>query len=155
MSRTGTGPSPPAIRRAELRDVERLVPLFGAYREFYRQPAEPDRERAYLSDRLARDEAVVFLAEEGGAALGFTLLYPSFSSERMRPIWVLNDLYVVPSARRRGVGALLLRRAAAFAAEAGAAYLTLETAKDNPAQRLYAAEGWKLDETFLHFEKPL
>jgi GNAT superfamily N-acetyltransferase len=148
-----TTPERIALRRASAADVDSLVPLFGAYRAFYRWRPEPAAERAYLRERIARDEAVVFVAEGSGRALGFTLLYPSFSSERMRRIWVLNDLFVAPAARRRGVGARLLRRAYRFARASGAAYLTLETAVDNPAQRLYAAEGWRPDDEFLHFER--
>jgi GNAT superfamily N-acetyltransferase len=141
------------LRRAAADDVDRLVPLFGAYREFYRERRAPAVERKYLRKRIVRDEAVVFLAEMGGTAVGFTLLYPSFSSISLRPIWVLNDLYVLPERRRRGVAAWLLRRAHRFAVQTGADYLTLETAKDNPAQRLYEAEGWTRDERFLHYER--
>lgn len=141
------------IRRASEHDGASLVPLFGAYREFYRQRADPRAEGEYLTERISRKEAVVFLAERSGEALGFTLLYPSFSSISLRPIWVLNDLYVRPAERRSGVGARLLRHAVEFARENGAEYLTLETAKDNPAQRLYEAEGWRRDEEFLHYER--
>lgn len=149
-----TGARPPIeLRRATEGDVPHLVPLFGAYREFYRQRPEPRAEDAYLADRIIREEAVVFLAERSGEAIGFTLLYPSFSSISLRPIWVLNDLYVRPAERRNGVGALLIRRAVEFARVSGAEYLTLETAKDNPAQRLYEAEGWRRDEEFLHYDR--
>jgi ribosomal protein S18 acetylase RimI-like enzyme len=140
------------VRRATERDLEPIVHLFGSYREFYHQAIDPPAERQFLRDRLARDQAVVFVAEEGSVAVGFALLYPSFSSISLLPIWVLNDLYVVPDRRRRGVAAQLLRRALAFAAETGADYLTLETAKENPAQHLYEAEGWTRDEAFLHYE---
>jgi GNAT superfamily N-acetyltransferase len=145
--------APVELRRATADDVPHLVPLFGAYRAFYRQRAEPRTEHAYLVERISREEAVVFLAERSGEAIGFTLLYPSFSSISLRPIWVLNDLFVRPTERRNGVGALLLRRAVEFARSSGAEYLTLETAKDNPAQRLYEAEGWRRDEEFLHYER--
>ena len=141
------------VRRAGPDDVARVVPLFGAYREFYRQAPDPETERSFLADRIARNEAVVFLAEVGGTAVGFTLLYPAFSSISLRPIWILNDLFVEPAHRRQGVGARLLARATEFARESGADYLTLETAKDNPAQRLYEAEGWRRDEEFLHYER--
>jgi GNAT superfamily N-acetyltransferase len=145
--------SPIEIRRATGDDVPRLVPLFGAYREFYRQRAQPQAEQEYLVERIAREQAVVFLAERSSELVGFTLLYPSFSSISLRPIWVLNDLFVQPPERRNGVGALLLRRAVEFARSTGAEYLTLETAKDNPAQRLYEAEGWRRDVEFLHYER--
>jgi ribosomal protein S18 acetylase RimI-like enzyme len=142
-----------SLRRAKIEDLPHLVALFGAYREFYRQTPTPADEREFLAARLEREEAVVFLAERDGAAVGFTLLYPSFSSLSLRPIWVLNDLYVLPAERRHGVGALLLRHALEFARASGADYLTLETAKDNPARRLYEAEGWRRDEEFLHYER--
>jgi ribosomal protein S18 acetylase RimI-like enzyme len=150
MNRT---PAPVELRRATADDVPRVVPLFGAYREFYRQRPAPAVEHEYLAERISREQAVVFLAERSGEVVGFTLLYPSFSSISLRPIWVLNDLFVRPEVRRSGVGALLLRRAVEFARASGAEYLTLETAKDNPAQRLYEAEGWRRDEEFLHYER--
>lgn len=143
------------VRRAESNDLERVVPLFGAYRQFYRQSRDPEGERRFLAERLARAECVIFLAESGGTVVGFTLLYPMFTSVTMGPTWVLNDLYVLPESRRRGVGARLLARAKEFGRETRAHYLTLETARDNPAQRLYEAEGWKRDEQFLHYELPL
>ena len=141
------------MRRATVADLGHLVPLFGAYREFYQRTADPDRERAFLAERIPKGESVVFLAEEGGAAVGFALLYPLFSSLSLRPVWVLNDLYVLPDKRRQGVAADLLRRARQFARDTGAEYITLDTARDNPAQRLYEAEGWKRDEQFLHYER--
>ncbi|MGA8542729.1 MAG: GNAT family N-acetyltransferase [Thermoplasmata archaeon] len=144
--------APLHVRRAERADLDRLMPLFGAYREFYRQARDPDRERSFLAERLERDECAVFVAESGDEAVGFTLLYPMFTSVTLGPTWVLNDLYVLPDHRREGVGTRLLARAKEFGRETGAHYLTLETARDNPAQRLYEAEGWKRDELFLHYE---
>jgi ribosomal protein S18 acetylase RimI-like enzyme len=140
------------IRRARTTDVDVVLPLFGAYREFYRQMRDPARERVFLTDRLEREECAVFVAESEGRAVGFTLLYPLFTSISLGPTWVLNDLYVIPELRRRGVGAMLLARAKELGGETHAEYLTLETAKDNPAQHLYEALGWKRDEAFLHYE---
>jgi ribosomal protein S18 acetylase RimI-like enzyme len=148
-----SAPSPAVnVRRADRTDVHRVVPLFGAYREFYHQRPDPAREREFLTERLERDECAIFVAESDGTFVGFTLLYPMFSSEGLRPSWVLNDLYVLPAFRRQGVGAQLLRRAKEFGRETHAAYLTLETARDNPAQHLYESEGWTRDEVFLHYE---
>jgi ribosomal protein S18 acetylase RimI-like enzyme len=149
----GEGMGPIRVIRAGLTDVDRLVPLFNAYLEFYRKPADPARARTFLTERLRRGESVVFLAETSeDIALGFTQLYPTFASLSMKTWWVLYDLYVVPEARRRGVASLLLERAKELARESGADGLSLETAKDNPAQKLYEALGWKRDELFLHYE---
>jgi GNAT superfamily N-acetyltransferase len=86
-------------------------------------------------------------------ALGFTQLYPSFSSIAMRPIWVLNDLFVVESARKMGVARSLLKEAERFARETNAARLILATANDNHAvQALYEKLGWAKDDEFLHYK---
>jgi ribosomal protein S18 acetylase RimI-like enzyme len=140
------------VVRATLADVDRLVPLFGAYREFYHRPADPDGSRRFLSERLARAESVVYLAEKESTVLGFMQLYPTFASLSMKPWWVLYDLYVIPSARHGGVASLLLDRAKQLARETGADGISLETAVDNPAQKLYEAHGWKRDDGFLHYE---
>lgn len=140
------------IIRATLQDVERLVPLFDAYRQFYRRPSDPVSARRFLADRLARNESVVFLADQDGVTVGFAQLYPTFSSLSMKPWWVLYDLYVVPEARRKGVASHLLERAKQLARDTGADGLSLETARDNPAQTLYEAHGWKRDDVFLHYE---
>jgi len=86
---------PVVVRQAGPADLEAIVPLFDGYRQFYGQPSELDRVRAFLKERLARGDAVLLIAEADGRALGFTQLYPSFSSVSMAPIFGLNDLFVV------------------------------------------------------------
>ena len=136
------------IRRASAADLDALVPLFDAYRVFYAQPSDPVRARDFLAERLANRESAVLVAERGPSAVGFTQLYPVFSSVRTARTWLLNDLFVVEGARRGGVARALLDAAAAFAREQGAAGLMLETTRDNaPARALYRAAGWHEDET--------
>src|ERR1700744_4659151 len=102
--------SPFSVRRAGIEDLDLLVPLFDAYRQFYRQKSDPGLAREFLSDRFRHCEAVVFLAlASDGKALGFTQLYPSFSSGAARRIFILNDLFVAHEARRGGVGRELLK----------------------------------------------
>ena len=101
------------------------------------------RARDFLRERLQRDESVILLATRDGVAVGFTQLYPMFSSVRTARIWLLNDLYVAERMRRGGVARGLLDAAAQFAREVGAAGLMLETSRDNAAARaLYLAAGW-------------
>ena len=135
-----------AIHRATDADIARVAPLFDAYRSFYGQAPDPARADAFLRERLARGESALLLAERDGEALGFTQLYPLFSSVRTARLWLLNDLFVADSARRQGVARGLLDAAAAFAREQGAAGLMLETGRDNhPARALYRAAGWNED----------
>ncbi|HVP27873.1 MAG TPA: GNAT family N-acetyltransferase [Myxococcota bacterium] len=140
------------LLRVGMDEVELVVPLFDAYRQFYEQPSDPTGGRSFLFARVAREESVIFLArDEDGRARGFVQLYPTFSSVSLGARWILNDLYVSPEARRSGVGSALLQKAADHARHAGANALVLATAEDNlPAQRLYEARGWKRD-GFFHY----
>ena len=145
-----------AIRRAAVEDVDRLAPLFDAYRQFYQQPADLPLAQRFLTDRLSHNEAVVFLAETAGTSApetcGFTQLYPLFSSVACRPIWILSDLFVVRSFRRGGVGRRLMEVAHAFARDQGAATVELDTAHTNTtAQALYESLGYRHDLEFRHY----
>lgn len=143
------------VRRAALRDAERVAPLFDAYRQFYAQPSDPALARAFIAERLARDESVIFLAEREGRAVGFVQLYPVFTSTASRPrrLWLLNDLFVAPEAREGGIGRALLAQARRLAEETDAAGLELVTAVTNTsAQRLYESVGYRRDEAFLRYE---
>ncbi len=147
-----SNPSPTRVVRAVVSDVNRLVPLFDAYRQFYHRPSNRLAARDFLSRRLTQNESVIFIAEDAGIAVGFVQLYPVFSSLAMEPWWILNDLYVVPQARGKGFASLLLKQAKALALETGAAGLSLETAPDNPARQLYERHGWRRQDAFLHYE---
>ena len=147
-----------AIREATPGDVERLAPLFDAYREFYERPPDLEQCRAFLTMRLQRSESVIFLAEEDGTVLGFVQLYPLFSSTSLRPgrLWLLNDLFVVPAARGRGVGRDLMGRARRLAEDTQACGLELATARTNRrAQLLYESLGYHRDDDFFRYELPL
>jgi GNAT superfamily N-acetyltransferase len=148
MDTTDNRTSSLQIRRATDADIARVAPLFDAYRSFYGQPSDIARADAFLRERLVNGESTLLLAERDGEALGFTHLYPLFSSVRTARLWLLNDLFVADAARRQGVARALLDAASAFARERGAAGLMLETGRDNePARALYRAAGWTEDET--------
>lgn len=145
-----------SVRRATLADAEAIAPLFDLYRQFYEQAPDASLARRFIEARLAGDESVIFVAADGDRLVGFTQLFPSFSSVRAVRIWVLNDLYVVREARRRGVARLLLDAAAAFGRGSGAARLELETDHDNrSAQALYRHLGWEPYDGTLRFRLPL
>ncbi|MFT3805936.1 GNAT family N-acetyltransferase [Arenimonas sp.] len=136
------------VRRMEAGDVDRVAPLFDGYRRFYGQPTDLPRAAAFLRERLDRDESVVLFAERAGEALGFTQLYPIFSSVGTDRVWLLNDLFVADTARRLGVGEALLFAARDFGQSRGALRLVLETTRDNQiAQALYRKLGWQADAT--------
>jgi GNAT superfamily N-acetyltransferase len=140
------------VIRASQVHIDLLAPLFDGYRQFYRQPSDLVGARKFLSERLTNDESVIFLALMDDSALGFTQLYPLFSSVSMRSLWLLNDLYVAPEGRRLGVGTALMERARRFSIETGAKGLNLATEITNvSAQALYEGQGWIRDEQFYHY----
>ena len=146
-----------AVSQATIGDLADLVPLFDAYRQFYGQASDPDLARRFLFDRFEHAESIIFIARDGDrAAVGFTQLYPSFSSTRAARIFVLNDLFVTPPSRKRGVAAALLAAAADHGRATGADHLTLSTANTNLAARaLYKAQGWRRDDVYLTYDLPL
>jgi len=146
------------IRRASAADIHPVAQLFDGYRQFYGQPANAALAEAFLRDRFANNDSVVFLAiePETGAGLGFVQLYPSFSSVAARRIWILNDLFVAPGVRRSGVGRALLEAAREFAVQTDAIRLVLSTAVTNHgAQALYESYGYKRDDVFLVYKLEL
>ncbi len=146
----------PMVRRAGVRDVDAVAELFDAYRVFYKQSSDLALARDFLAERLTADDSVIFLAERDGQAIGFTQLYPSFSSTRAKRIYILNDLFVASEVRRSGAAGKLLEAAAAFARGKGALRLTLATAHANaPARALYEATGWVRDEQFRTYNLTL
>ena len=144
----------PRTRLASLADLDALAPLFDAYRQFYEQAPDLALARAYLGERMARGECVVYVAlAASGEVVGFTLLYPTFTSVGARRIFVLNDLFVRPSARGTRAGVALLEAAKAHARAAGALRLSLRTAHDNArAQRVYEQNGWQLERKFRQYD---
>ena len=146
-----------SVRRATRADVSALAPLFDAYRGFYGKPGDLELAKRFLGERLEKGQSTIFVAEdEEGHAAGLVQLYPSFSSVSAAPILILNDLFVDPAQRGRGVGQALMAAAEAFAKASGAIRLTLSTGAGNAqAQALYRAQGWTRDESFWVFEKSL
>jgi GNAT superfamily N-acetyltransferase len=143
------------VRQVECeRDIRDVAPLFDAYRVFYNLPPDLEGSYAYLHERWGNGETVLFVAYAGSEAAGFAHLFPSFTSLRLRRLWILNDLFVDPFRRRLGVGRKLMKRAERHARETGAIGLTLATNVDNTkAQALYEAEGYVRPDEFYTYNR--
>jgi ribosomal protein S18 acetylase RimI-like enzyme len=140
------------IRAGKVSDLEELAVLFDLYRQFYKKAPDLNAARSFLRERLEKNESVIFVAEKNGKLLGFTQLYPLFSSTVMKKQWVLNDLYVRMEERKSGAGEKLMRMAMEFGTQDNSRGLTLQTAVTNvSAQKLYEKLGWKKNETFLTY----
>ncbi|MBL7828023.1 MAG: GNAT family N-acetyltransferase [Saprospiraceae bacterium] len=140
------------IRLANPSDLPALARAFSAYRVFYGQPDQPEEAQAFLRERMERSESVVFIAVDNDRIAGFTQLYPSFTSVGMRPIWILNDLYVYEDYRKQGVAQALIEAVLEYSRQTGRKKVALATAYDNvQAQRLYERIGFVRD-PFYNYE---
>lgn len=127
-------------------DIELLLPLFDGYRKFYRKESDPEGAREFLHSRFVKKEAVVFGAFAEKQLVGFTLLYPLFSSMRLKPIYLLNDLFVAPEVRNQAIGKKLLLHAQEYAREKKYAGVMLETEKSNDiGNHLYPSMNFHLE----------
>ncbi len=136
------------IQLIKLNDIELVVRLFDSYRVFYQKESDVTGARKFLTERLSNNESVILAAllnEEGKSVpVGFTQLYPTFSSGRMSKNWILNDLFVDAGYRKQGIGKQLIEAAMNFARKDGATFLKLETAHDNQTtQSVYEGIGFK------------
>lgn len=144
------------VRAVGLADLAAVSILFDGYRQFYGQASDVSACQDFLQQRLQQQDSAIFVVEDNGVLLGFTQLYPFFSSVRMQRIYILNDLFVSADGRRRGVGEALMQQAAEFGRQQGAAYLVLQTGRENhQAQALYEKIGWKQDQETYYYELEL
>jgi GNAT superfamily N-acetyltransferase len=143
------------VRRAKKKDLEQLSILFDKYRIFYKKNGDVTTAKQFLKKRMKRKESVIFVAEERDELIGFTQLYPIFSSTNMMRTWLLNDLYVNEKSRGKGAAAALLNAAKEFGKGTNSKWLLLQTAADNfTAQKVYEKNGW-VKETDIFYRADL
>jgi ribosomal protein S18 acetylase RimI-like enzyme len=142
------------IIEPSLQELPQLVKLFEEYRQFYQQEAKPGEAATFLKERLqARDSVFYLVMDEHGNAVGFTQLYPYFTSVGMKRLWLLNDLYVQMAARGKGYARHLINHAKELVHRTGAGGLTLSTAKTNAiGNSLYPQVGFVQDEEYNYYQ---
>ncbi|NNL15737.1 MAG: GNAT family N-acetyltransferase [Flavobacteriaceae bacterium] len=128
-----------------------LIPLFDGYRIFYRQKSNPKAAKEFLYKRLTKNDTIIYIAYIDKKAVGFTHLFPSFSSVSMEPLYILNDLFVDTQYRNQGIGGALLNKAKELCKEKNYKGLALQTEKSNPAQYLYESMGWEREKYLQYF----
>lgn len=134
------------IRLATLHDLESLTLIFEKYRDFYKKQGDYEGAKSFLKERISNNEFVIYIAEADGKTIGFTQLYPLFSSTRMKKLWLLNDLYVEEEYRQKGISIALIDKAKELCRETGACQLSLETSKTNMVgNNLYPKTDFQLD----------
>ena len=116
-----SAPDPPRIAAATPADAPLILALIRELADYERMSdhvvaTEADVERALFGERPCA-EAVI--ARVGDEAVGFALFFQSFSTFVGRPGLYLEDLYVRPAHRGRGIGRGLLAHLARLAVERG------------------------------------
>jgi GNAT superfamily N-acetyltransferase len=107
------------IRPATRDDVAAIAELIRGLARYEKLEQDVVMTEALLDKALFGDRqyAEVLLAEEDGRPLGFALFFHNFSTFLGRPGIYLEDLFVLPEHRGRGVGRTLLTRLAQIAVE--------------------------------------
>lgn len=137
--------------KGSLEHLDDLAAMFDEYRIFYKQTSDLQGAKSFLKERIVNKECIVFMAFLNNKAVGFTQLFPSFSSVSMQPLLILNDLYVHKEYRQKGIGEALLVHTQKYCSQLNYKGLGLETATDNPAQQLYEKLGWEKDTHCFHY----
>lgn len=149
------------IRLATIQDLDFLVPLFEGYRNFYRQSPDSNKARLFLKERLENNESLIYIAfanlpsRQAGAdsekAVGFTQLYPIFSSVSMERMYILNDLFIDADCRGQGIGQALIDTVKDLCRKEHQKGIVIQTETTNPAQHLYERLGFKKDPDLHYF----
>ena len=142
------------IRKVDKNDIEELAGLFNEYRIFYKKESNFEAGKKFISERITNNDSQIFVAENNGEKLvGFVQLYPLFSSTRMKPLWLLNDLFVAPAFRGKRVSIALLEKCKELCRQSGSCGMILETAKENvEANSLYEKTGFVPDAHHNYYE---
>ena len=109
------------IRRAEKKDGKTLLSLIDALAD-YEKLARPNKaaQTRLLRDAFGKSRRFeTFLAFEDGKAMGYALFFETYSSFLARPTFYLEDIFVVPRFRKKGVGLKLFLRCLAEAKRRG------------------------------------
>lgn len=147
------------IREANSGDESQWRELFLAYGVFYETTFTEDITRgvwAWILD--ATHPLTCWVADSGGAVLGFAHVREQPDTFRAGPSWFLDDLFTTPAARGLGVGRALINHATEFAANHGGGELRWITAEDNHVARglydtLSTKTSWVMYE--LDTERPV
>lgn len=142
------------VRRASRADMPAILDLIRELAEFEKLPPPDGAGYARLLQDLGR-RFDAFVAVEDGRAVAYAIVYETYSSFAAKPVLWLEDVYVTPSHRRRGVGKALLAEVQREAARRGCVRVAWAVLDWNvEAQRMYDALG-ATKKPWLWYELPV
>jgi GNAT superfamily N-acetyltransferase len=135
----------PDVRPAAPGEEDRIADL---YEWLFAAPGvrparwDPGTGRERLRAAIDGPQSTVLVADDGGALVGFCTAYLDLVSVRFGPRCWVEDLATDPGRRSQGIGSALLEAAKAWARDAGATHLELDSALARAgAHRFYEREG--------------
>jgi GNAT superfamily N-acetyltransferase len=140
------------IFQATAAQIDDLAFLLNQYRIFYRQDSDFDAGKKFIQERFKQQDSVIFLATVADQPVGYTQLFPSWSTVSLKRVWILNDLFVLPEVRKQGVAKALMNAAKDYAVSTQAVRIILATEVTNTtAQSLYESMGYSKFDGFYHY----
>ncbi|NVK22194.1 MAG: GNAT family N-acetyltransferase [Kangiellaceae bacterium] len=144
------------IKLLEINEIEEFVPHFDSYRQRYKQDSEVERISEFLRHLLEKQAAKIFVSYESSEdqqhMTGFVILYPSYSSIGLAPIWILNDFYVFAGEKKRETARALLDQAAKLCKLTDAIRIEVTTRKENyRLHKLYKEYGFEKDYKYDYY----
>jgi len=132
------------IRPAQLEDIPQILSFIRDLAEYERAPeqavARPEDIQRHVFGK--HPLAFVVMAEWEGASAGFALWFYNFSTWEGRPVLYLEDFFVRPAFRGKGIGKALLKHLAAVAIQKGCNRFVWQVLDWNtPSLEFYKAMG--------------
>lgn len=143
------------IRLARNDDSDRVVPLLVAQLREHDIPVSEAHVARKVTKATRDGEVIILVALSDARIVG--VAYVSFAEplEHEGTVAWLEELYVVPELRERGIGGKLLERVLAIAEEHGCVGVELETKRGHErASHLYTRQGFR-DLGRHHYARPL
>jgi GNAT superfamily N-acetyltransferase len=144
------------IRPARTDEIDEMLPLIRAYCDFYETEPDDDGLRKMFETLINEPgQGAIFIARDGGSAVGFATLDWKWSSLKAARLGYLEDLFVDPEARGRGIADALIEVCAQRCRELGMPAMQWLTAPDNHrAQKVYNRAGADFG-TYLEYDLEL
>lgn len=146
-----------ALHLAKPEDLPRLLPLVTAFQEGEGIPQSEEHVTNALQPLLEGNPlGVIYLIGPARAPLGYIIVTFTWSLEYGGMDAFVDELYIRPAVRGRGIASEVLATLPRALGAAGVRALHLEVHQDNEtAQRLYARAGFRPRDGYMLMSKPL
>lgn len=140
---SSSSPLPCSVRVATPVDAAGIWPLVEAFATTF-TPHE-HTFRATVDRLVVRDDSLLLVAQDGSEIVGYLLASAHLTFLADGEVVWIEELMVAEERRRTGTGAELVRHAEEWAADRGAAYVSLTSRR---AGAFYLAQGYEDSATF-------